>query len=89
MDGVDSKAARQFYEAIWNRLEEKNIPYTLHWGKINFNLNKTRVKNMYGTAQVNAWIEARNTLLTNEVATVFSNKFIERCGLDKLLGPIV
>lgn len=89
IDGVDSNAARDFYEAVWNRLEDKNIPYTLHWGKINFNLNKTRIKNMYGTANVNAWIDARNTLLSNEVAKVFTNKFIERCGLDTILGPIV
>ncbi len=89
MDGVDSNAARDFYEAVWNRLESKNLQYTLHWGKINFNLNASRIKNMYGTSNVNAWIDARNNLLSNEVATVFTNKFIERCGLDTQLGPIV
>ncbi len=89
MDGVDSNAARDFYEAVWNKLEALQIPYTLHWGKINFNLNKTRIKNMYGTSKVNAWIDARNTLLSNNVAPIFSSKFIERCGLDTILGPIV
>lgn len=89
MDGVDSNAARDFYEAVWNRLESRNIAYTLHWGKINFNLNPNRVKNMYGTAQVNQWIDTRNTLLSNKVASVFTNTFIERCGLDRQLGAII
>jgi len=89
MDGVDGGAAREFYEAAWKRLEQLNIPYTLHWGKINFNLNKNRVLNMYGSANVSAWLDARNTLLSPSVLRVFQNKFIERCGLDTILGPIV
>jgi len=44
---------------------------------------------MYGSANVSAWLDARNTLLSPEVMQVFSNKFIERCGLDTVLGAIV
>ncbi|WP_394747004.1 FAD-binding protein [Spongiimicrobium salis] len=89
MDGADGKVARKFYEAVWNKLEQSNIPYTLHWGKINFNLNATRVKKMYGNTAVTAWIDARNALLAPAALPVFTNKFIEKCGLDKIKGAIV
>jgi len=44
---------------------------------------------MYGSANVSAWLDARNTLLSPSALRVFQNKFIERCGLDTILGPIV
>jgi hypothetical protein len=44
LDGVESRTSRNFFEKVWNRLEELNIPYTLHWGKINFNLTPQRVQ---------------------------------------------
>ena len=68
MDGVDGKSAREFYEAVWNSLEQNNIPYTLHWGKINFILSPSRIRNMYGATQVNTWLDARNDLLDNNTA---------------------
>jgi len=89
MDGVDGNKAREFYEVVWNKFEDEGIAYTLHWGKINFNLNENRVKNMYGSNQVTSWINARNQLLSIPVLNVFSNKFIEKCGLDKVDGAIV
>lgn len=89
MDGVDGQKAREFYQAVWDRFEQEGIAYTLHWGKINFNLTEQRIKQMYGADQVQTWIEARNQLLSPDVLQVFNNKFIERCGLDKTLGPIV
>ncbi len=89
LDGVDSKKTRKFYESVWDRLEELNIPYTLHWGKINFNLNKKRVEDMYGQDTVETWIETRNSLLDEATREVFTNKFIEKCGLNRTLGAIV
>ncbi|MGX1929712.1 FAD-binding protein [Flagellimonas sp. 2504JD4-2] len=89
MDGVDGGKAREFYEAVWNRFEQEGIPYTLHWGKINFNLNENRVKNMYGQIAVQSWIDARNQILSPPVLEVFNNKFIADCGLDKVQGAIV
>ncbi len=87
MDGVDSTAARDFYNAVWNRLEQNNISYTLHWGKINFNLNADRLKRMYGHAAVNSWIDARNDLLDAPTLNVFNSQFMADCGLDTLHGP--
>ncbi len=89
MDGVDGQAARDFFETIWNKFEQEGIAYTLHWGKINFNLNENRIKNMYGPSMVQSWIDARNQLLDAAALPVFTNKFIEKCGLDKIQGVIV
>lgn len=89
MDGVDGKPARDFFKAVWNKFEQENIHYCLHWGKINFNLNESRIKQMYGQASVTSWIDARNQLLSIPALNVFTNKFLEQCGLDKTLGAIV
>ncbi len=88
MDGLESNASRKFFEAVWNRFEQEQILYTLHWGKINFNLNKTRVLRMYGAAMVQSWIDTRNQLMTIPSMAVFTNEFMERCGLDKVKGAI-
>ncbi len=88
MDGVDGRASRDFFEAVWNKLEELNIPYTLHWGKINFNLNEERIKNMYGKS-VNTWIESRNAVMTPPVLSIFNNEFLTKCGLDEIQEAII
>jgi hypothetical protein len=82
MDGLDAKMTRAFFEKVWVTLEEKNIPYTLHWGKMNFILNSQRVKNMYGNNNVTKWIQARHQLLSEPARKVFTNDFMIDCGLD-------
>jgi hypothetical protein len=82
MDGVDAKSSRNFFEKIWNRFEELGIPYTLHWGKINFVLNKERVERMYGANVVSKWKNCRQQLLDEATRKVFTNDFMVRCGLD-------
>ena len=89
MDGADGQVARDFFQTVWNKFEQSNIPYTLHWGKINFNLTENKVKTMYGTATVESWTDARNALLDTAALPVFTNKFMEQCGLDKIHGAIV
>jgi len=89
MDGADGQAAREFFRAVWDKMEQQNIRYALHWGKINFNLSEARVKQMYGASSVQSWIDARNQLLDTAALPVFTNKFIEQCGLDKIPGAIV
>lgn len=85
LDGVDSRTTRNFLQKLWDRLETLSINYTLHWGKINFNLNEVRIRRMYGDDAVNHWIESRNKLLDAPTRNIFSNEFIERCGLNKNL----
>ncbi len=89
MDGVDSLPARKFFAAVWDRLEQEQIPYALHWGKINFNLNGVRIKQMYGTTSMEAWIDARNAVLDPTVLPVFDSPFLKQCGLDRIHGAIV
>lgn len=89
MDGVDGRPARDFFQNVWDKFEEENIAYTLHWGKINFNLDESRLNRMYGQHVVKSWINARNKLLEARVLPIFENKFIERCGLNKVLGNLV
>lgn len=81
LDGVDSNLSRTFFKRIWDRLEELSIPYTLHWGKINFNLNPDLVKKMYGAETVKKWQACRNKLLNVETRKVFTNTFMIKCGL--------
>ena len=88
MDGVDSDASRAFYQRVWNRLEQLGIPYTLHWGKINFNLTADRIREMYRNEKVEQWLMSRNSLLDEESRKVFTNQFMERGGLDQDIMPV-
>jgi hypothetical protein len=82
MDGIDAEVTRQFFESVWVKMEELNIPYTLHWGKLNFILNKERVLEMYGSDRVHSWITCRHALLGEATRKVFTNDFMIKCGLD-------
>ena len=81
LDGVDSQLSRTFFKKVWERLEELDIPYTLHWGKINFNLNPQLVQKMYGD-KLDRWKACRRSLLTADVQKVFNNNFMVQCGLE-------
>ena len=81
LDGIDSNIIRTFYQKVWERLEELNIPYTLHWGKMNFNLDSSLIKKMYGEQNINKWKAARKSLLNADSQKVFTNDFMIKCGL--------
>ena len=49
LDCAESNTTRNFYNAVWNELEARNIPYTFHWGKIH-NLDEAKTKKMYGAS---------------------------------------
>jgi hypothetical protein len=83
MDGIDAEVTRKFFEKVWLTLEEQDVPYTLHWGKMNFILNEQRVIKMYGADTINNWINCRHSLMTEPARRVFTNEFMEICGLDK------
>ena len=88
LDGVDSKLAHDFYKLFWKTLEANGVPFTLHWGKINHYINKTNLKKMYGTQKINKWLKARSTVLQrDDIGEVFTNEFMENCGLDKWIDP--
>jgi len=82
MDGVDSAVSRNFFKQAWDNLESMNIPYTLHWWKINFILDGDRVRKMYGPDIVDKWIACRHQLLDVASRKVFTNDFMRRCALE-------
>ena len=82
LDGVDANVSRDFFEKVWDKMEQENIPYTLHWGKYNINLSPERVRKMYGDSSVDKWISSRRKLLDAKTRRVFNNAFMYRCGLD-------
>jgi hypothetical protein len=84
-DGVDAHINHQYIQALANLLERENIPYTLHWGKVNRILNKQRVEQMYGKEKVALWKQQRSRIMSKEVQAVFNNEFMEQCGLDEYL----
>jgi len=86
LDGVQSLITEKFYEVVWNELEKRNIPYTLHWGKI-AKLSPEKLQRMYGT-EINKWIIARNKLLPLSSMAVFNSPSLHEWGLDKDLSQL-
>ncbi len=80
LDGIHSQRTLRLFERVWEAFAAASIPFTMHWGKTNDYLTPARVRAMYGEA-VDQWIESRHTLLSEPVRNVFTNAFLERCGL--------
>lgn len=85
LDGPDARLTNQFLQRTWDRLDALGISYTMHWGKINFGLDGPRVRRMYGDDRVDGWLSARQRLMDAPTRAVFTNEFMERCGLDQTL----
>ena len=83
LDGVESPITRNFYEEVWNKLMERNIPHTFHWGKIS-DLDPVKLEKMY-KQNISKWIKARNTLMPVDSLQLFNNNVLERWGLDTTL----
>src|SRR6266496_3499598 len=84
MDGVFSDETSRFFGEVWNKLDEENIAYTTHWGKMS-ELDFQKINKMYGDDNVDAWIEARNKLLDIDNLKVFTNPILKQWGFDKVL----
>ncbi|MEO5891254.1 MAG: FAD-binding protein [Ferruginibacter sp.] len=83
LDAAPSKITSNFYTAVWNRLDQEQIPFTFHWGKMN-ELNFDRITRGYGT-DTDVWIAARNKLLDADGMKVFTNSLLSEWGLDKVV----
>jgi len=83
LDGAFSDNTYEFYTTVWERLEQEEIPFTFHWGKVN-EIDSTRMARMYGAGAEN-WIAARNKLLDKDSLKVFTNNILMKWGLDKVL----
>jgi hypothetical protein len=83
LDAAFSDATKDFYHEVWKRLDEEQIPYTFHWGKMN-ELDFGRISRSYD-GDADAWIAARNRLLDADCLKVFTNPLLQQWGLDKVL----
>lgn len=83
LDGAFSDRTYSYYTKVWEKLEDEQIPFTFHWGKVN-ELSPERLSNMYGPA-VDSWIAARNKLLDADSMRIFTNPIIQQWGLDKVI----
>jgi FAD/FMN-containing dehydrogenase len=81
LDGAYSDRSIEHCKKVWDKLQEKNIPFACHWGK-QTDLSPNRIKYMYGEAAVNSWKSARNSLLDDGSKKVFTNPIMEKWGLD-------
>ena len=80
VDGLNTPRMWDYARAVWQKLEQDGIPFTMHWGKFNDFLTRPRLQNMYGT-NLDKWIQSREQLLTPQVRQVFTNEFLRNVGL--------
>ena len=80
LDGVLSPETKKFYDAVWNELEKRNIPFTFHWGKMN-SLTPARMKRMYGT-NLDRFLAARKRIVAPDTLRIFSNDTSRQWGID-------
>ncbi len=87
IDGVLWKKSRnlmsleEFSRRMIQVLKQNNIPFTLHWGKNSDWSFPGLVEHMYGD-KAKEWKKYRNNLLSKQMATLFSNGFLETVGLS-------
>ncbi|HSJ69742.1 MAG TPA: FAD-binding protein, partial [Anditalea sp.] len=82
IDGVDASINHQFVKLMAEKMEARQIPYALHWGKINRILDKERVLYMFGEERVKSWKRQRSRIMDKEIQEMFNNEFMQQCGLD-------
>lgn len=82
LDGADAAINHLFYQSVLEGLEKEGIPYTIHWGKLNRIVDKSRLEYIYGNKTIEAWKKQRSRVMTKEVQQIFNNAFMLQCGLD-------
>lgn len=83
LDGADAAVNYEFMRELAAKLDAQNIDFTLHWGKINRILDKSRVLKMYGEETVSNWKMQRSRIMSEQIQRTFNNEFMESCGLDE------
>lgn len=85
-DGLDIKDSWEFSREYLRRLDAKNIPFRIHWGKMHDLADPgidtaARMTKMYG-ADLTAWKEARSAFL-GDASKVFDNTLVQRLKLNQ------
>ncbi len=79
LPGAGGQRALDFFARVWPRLDREDVRFTLHWGQCG-DFSSERVRRMYGAAR-ERWLGERHKLLPPAGRRLFSNAFLERCGL--------
>jgi hypothetical protein len=79
LPSAGSPATQRAFEMIWDELERRRIPYTLHWGQ-QLRYDAARVKAAFGV-RATRWLAARRAFLSESARRTFSNSLIEEAGL--------
>jgi hypothetical protein len=79
LPGAGSARTSEYFERVFERLDQEDVPFTLHWGQCG-DFSAVRVRSMYGAA-VDTWLAQRRKLLSVAGRRLFSNAYLERMGL--------
>lgn len=79
LPAAGTERTEQFFQRVFQRLDREGIPFTLHWGQCG-DFSPQRLRAGYGQA-VDRWLGERRKLLSPAGRALFSNAFLERCGL--------
>ncbi len=77
----------EFSRRMTEVLQQNNIPFTIHWGKNADWGFPGLIEHMYGD-NAKTWKEHRNSLLSPEMAELFSNDFLKTTSLSNVLVPV-
>ena len=81
-----SDETKAFYEALWQRLDDEGIIFTNHWGQMS-NLDNAKIRKRWTDEAVDSWLSVRRQLLkTQAQRDMFSNDFLEQCGLNEQIA---
>ena len=94
IDGVIWKPNRrlmsltQYGRRMIEELKKHNIPFSLHWGKNADWQFPGLLEHMFDSDSIKSWKKARASLLSPEMAELFTNKFMIDVGLDAASAPL-
>ncbi len=80
LPSISDPEVHEVYTAIWNRLEEKDIPFTCHWGQLG-GMNPSRMAKYFKGREVK-WRAAREKLLDATGRKVFASPLLAQLGLE-------
>ncbi|MBW8682949.1 FAD-binding protein [Chitinophaga rhizophila] len=82
LDGVLSPETQHFYDAVWTKLDQLQIPFTFHWGKM-CSIHPERLRHMYGDS-LDRFLIARSKIIDPATAAIFSNDVMKTWGIDNV-----
>ncbi len=74
---------KQFTRRMIEVLKQNDVPFTIHWGKNSDWGFSGLVEHMYGE-NAQTWKNIRSAFLTEKMAKLFSNDFLDATGLSQL-----